>query len=125
VTGGGVRITVSGTIDGDGVMELINELRNAGAEAIAVDGVRIVAGSVVAGPSDGLSVEDHPLGAPFVVEAIGGSETLSGSLLRAGGIVALLSATYPEAKLTVTPVERLALPATARDLRPGHGTPRL
>jgi uncharacterized protein YlxW (UPF0749 family) len=106
-------------------MELINELRNAGAEAIVVDDVRLVVGTVVAGPEDGISIEGHPLADPFVIEAIGSPETLTGSLTRAGGIVAQLGATYPEAILTVTPVERLALPATARDLGPEYGTPRL
>ena len=44
-----IAITVRGQIGGDGIEDLLNELRNAGAEAIAVDGVRIVMGVVVAG----------------------------------------------------------------------------
>jgi len=125
VTGPGVRVTVVGPIAGEGVMDLINELRNAGAEALAIEDIRVVPGTVVAGPEAGISVEDTPLADPFTVEAIGSPETLTGSLTRAGGIVALLAATYPSAHLTVTPVERLALSATARSLRPSHGTPRL
>ena len=48
-TGPGVTISVRGAIDGSGVEELINELRNAGAEAIATGGVRVVTGVVVSG----------------------------------------------------------------------------
>lgn len=125
VTGPGVRVTVLGPITGEGVMELVNELRNAGAEAMAIEDVRVVPGTVVAGPEGGISVENSVLPDPFTIEAIGSSETLTGSLTRAGGIVALLGATHPDAQLTVTPVERLALPATDLDLRPAHGTPRL
>jgi uncharacterized protein YlxW (UPF0749 family) len=125
VRGSGVRITVAGPLDGEGAMELINELRNVGAEAIGVDGVRLVAASVVAGPAGGLSLEDRPLSDPFVVEGIGSPETLTGSLTRAGGVVALLGATYDGISLTVTPVERMVVPATTRDLQPDHGTPRL
>lgn len=125
VVGPGVRITIAGAIAGEGVMELVNELRNAGAEAIAIGGIRIVAGTVVAGPEGGISVEDSPLADPITIDAIGSPETLTGSLTRAGGIIAQLGATYPEAALTVTPIQRLALPATTRDLRPAHGTPRL
>ncbi len=125
VVGPGVRITISGRIAGEGVMDLVNELRNAGAEAIAIAGVRVVAGTVVAGPAGGISVDDSPLTDPVTLDAIGSPETLTGSLTRAGGIVAQLGATYPEAFLTVTPVARLALPATTRDLHPAHGTPRL
>ncbi|HYK94697.1 MAG TPA: DUF881 domain-containing protein, partial [Candidatus Dormibacteraeota bacterium] len=50
VSGPGIAITVQGPIGGDGIEQLLNELRNAGAEAVAVDGVRVVSGSVVAGP---------------------------------------------------------------------------
>jgi uncharacterized protein YlxW (UPF0749 family) len=125
VGGPGVTITVGGAIDGQGVEDLLNELRNSGAEAIAVGGVRVVTGTVVAGPIDGLSVEGVALPAPFEVRAIGSPETLTGSLTRIGGIVAQLATTYPGALITVTPVERLELPATTRALIPTHGSPRL
>jgi hypothetical protein len=39
--------------------------------------------------------------------------------------VAQVAATSPDVTLTVTPVERLALPATERNLVPEHGSPRL
>jgi uncharacterized protein YlxW (UPF0749 family) len=84
VTGPGVRVTVVGPIGGEGVMDLINELRNAGAEAIAIEDVRVVSGTVVAGPEGGISVQDSLLDDPFTIEAIGSPETLTGSLSRAG-----------------------------------------
>ncbi|HEV8489231.1 MAG TPA: DUF881 domain-containing protein [Candidatus Limnocylindrales bacterium] len=125
VVGPGVTITISGAIEGAGVEDLINELHNAGAEAIAVEDVRVVPGAVVAGPGSALSIENTPLGDPFEVRAIGSPETLTGSLTRIGGVIAQLAATYPLAELTVTPVERLELPATERDLVPRNGRPRL
>jgi uncharacterized protein YlxW (UPF0749 family) len=125
VTGPGVVITISGRIEGAGVEDLLNELHNSGAEAIAVGDVRVVPGSIVAGPENGLSIENTPLDDPFEVRAIGSPETLTGSLTRIGGVVAQLSATYRFVELTVTPVERLELPATERDLVPRNGRPRL
>jgi uncharacterized protein YlxW (UPF0749 family) len=125
VSGPGVTITISGRIEGAGVEDLLNELHNAGAEAIAVDDVRVVPGSIVAGPENGLSIENTALDDPFEVRAIGSPETLTGSLTRIGGVIAQLSATYPLVELTVTPVERLELPATERDLVPRNGRPRL
>lgn len=125
VAGPGVTITISGRIEGAGVEDLLNELHNAGAEAIAVDDVRVVPGSIVAGPESGLSIENTSLGDPFEVRAIGSPETLTGSLTRIGGVIAQLSATYPLVELTVTPVDRLELPATERDLVPRNGRPRL
>ncbi len=125
VTGSGIRVTVAGKISGAGIEDLLNELRNAGAEAIAVDDVRVVPGSVVAGGPGALSVENSSLSDPFEISAVGNPSTLTGSLTRIGGIVAQLAATYPEAQLTVVPVDMLALPATTRNLIPTHGTPRL
>ena len=125
VTGPGVTVTVDGPIDGPGVEDLLNELRNAGAEAITVGGVRVVIGTIVRGDPGDLQVDDVVLEDPFEVSAIGAAETLTGSLTRIGGIVAQVSATYPDVTLTVTPVERLELSATTRDLVPDHGGPRL
>jgi uncharacterized protein YlxW (UPF0749 family) len=125
VTGPGIQVTVAGEVPGTAVQDLLNELRNAGAESYAIDRVRIVSGSVVAGPAGAISIEDTPLGDPFEVDAIGNAATLTGSLTRAGGIVARLRATFPGVQITVTPVDRLELPATQRTLVPSHGQPRL
>ena len=46
VDGQGIVMEVDGDLDAIALNDLINELRNAGAEAIAVDGVRITARSV-------------------------------------------------------------------------------
>lgn len=125
VYGPGVTITVDGRLDGPAVEDLLNELRNAGAEAIAIDGMRIVPGVVVVGAPGEILVDGQALGASFEIRAIGSPPALTGSLTRVGGIVAVLGVTHPEALLTITPVERMDLPATTRDLVPTHGGPRL
>jgi uncharacterized protein YlxW (UPF0749 family) len=125
VGGPGVTISVAGPIDGSGVEELINELRNAGAEAIGVEEIRIVTGVVVSGPPGGASIGGVPLGPTFELSAIGAPDKLTGSLTRSGGVIAQLAATEPGVTVTVTPVDRLELPATTHDLVPSHGRPRL
>jgi uncharacterized protein YlxW (UPF0749 family) len=125
VSGQGIAVIVRGPIGGDAVEDLVNELRNAGAEAIAVDGVRIVPGVVVAGAPGALSVENKAVGDTFEIRAIGSPQILTGTLTRTGGVIAEIGAAYPEAQLTVTPVERLTLPATERTLVPAHGQPRI
>lgn len=125
VTGPGVTITVSGQIAGSGVEDLVNELHNAGAEAIAVESVRVVPGTVVAGAAGSVSVENTALHDPFEIRAIGSPEALTGSLTRNGGLIAQLAATFPLAVLTVTPGDRLDLPPTTRNLVPPNAGPRL
>jgi uncharacterized protein YlxW (UPF0749 family) len=85
----------------------------------------VVQGTVVAGPTGSLSVENTALADPFEVTALGNPATLTGSLTRAGGIIAQLAATYPTAQMTVVPVDVLEIPGTTRQLIPAHGTPRL
>lgn len=125
VTGPGVSIRLSGLIDGEGVGDLLNELRNAGAEAISVEGVRVVPGTVVFGSPGELSVENTPLLDSFEIRAIGSPQILTGTLTRAGGVIAQLGATYPDATISVTPLDVVSIPATERDLVPGHGQPSL
>ena len=55
--------------------------------------------------------------------AIGAPDKLTGSLTRSGGVIAQLAATQPDVVVTVTPVDRLELPATTRTLVPAHGRP--
>lgn len=125
VGGPGVTISIRGPIGGSGVEELINELRNAGAEAIGIGEIRIVTGVIVSGAPGDASVAGTSLGANFELAAIGASEKLTGSLTRSGGVIAQLAATEPDVTVTVTPVDRIELPATTRNLVPSHGRPRL
>lgn len=125
VGGPGVTISIHGAIDGQGVEELINELRNAGAEAIAVGSVRVVTGVAVVGTAGAAQVDGISLGTAFDLDAIGAPDKLTGSLTRSGGVIAQLAATLPDVEVTVTPTDRLELPATTRQLVPAHGRPRL
>lgn len=125
VTGTGVTVEVEGALPGDAVEELINELRNAGAEAISIGDIRVVPGVVVTGPAGSLVVTGIPLADPLELRAIGQPETLSGSLTRAGGPIAQFAARYPEVLITVSTADRLFLPPTDRDLSPRLGRPRL
>lgn len=125
VTGQGISILITGPIGGDGVEDLLNELRNAGAEAIAVDGVRVVTGTVVAGAPEALSVENHAIGDAFEIRAIGSPQILTGTLTRTGGVIAQVTATYDLAQITVTPLDSMTLAATERDLTLTDATPKL
>ncbi|MEA2520346.1 MAG: hypothetical protein QOF49_2426 [Chloroflexota bacterium] len=126
IAGKGVEITIAGEIVAGAVDDLLNELRNAGAEAIAIEDIRLISRTTVSGVPGSLDVDGFLLRDPFTIRAIGKPESLVGSLTRAGGIVAQLSATNPGATVDVRAVdEQMSLPATRRDLVPDHGHPRL
>ncbi|HET7676772.1 MAG TPA: DUF881 domain-containing protein [Candidatus Limnocylindrales bacterium] len=125
VRGRGVRVRFDGPITADAVNDVIDELRSAGAEALALEEVRIVPGSVVGGNPGGLSVEDTPLPERFVLAAIGDPTNLTSVLVRPGGVVARIQATDAEVGIDVEPAEALALPATRRTLLPANGRPRV
>jgi uncharacterized protein YlxW (UPF0749 family) len=124
VAGKGVQIQVSGEVDAASVDDLLNELRNAGAEAIAIEDIRVVARTTVGGVPGSLDVDGTLLRDPFTIRAIGRPDVLVGSLTRVGGIIAQLGATNPSATVDVVPMDKLmTLPATRRDLVPGHARP--
>ncbi|OGO58688.1 MAG: hypothetical protein A2V85_01815 [Chloroflexi bacterium RBG_16_72_14] len=125
IAGPGVRVLIEGPIPGDAVSQLINELRNAGADGIAIGDIRDVPGIVVTGPAGELTVSGIPISGDIELIAVGQPEALSGSLTRAGGPIAQLGARFPEVPISVLPDDSVVLPATDRDLAPALGRPRL
>jgi uncharacterized protein YlxW (UPF0749 family) len=125
VRGRGIRARIEGPIHAGAVDDILNELRNSGAEAIAIAGIRYVPGVVVTGAPGALAVAGKPAPGSIVVAAIGDPGVLSGTLTRTGGLVAQLAATEPGAAITVEPADDLQVPATDRTLRPPDGVPRL
>lgn len=89
--GPGVVITIEdpgGTVGASAFLNAIEELRDAGAEAIQVNGVvRVVAQSYVTDTADGeVRVDGREVKRPFVIEAIGDSHTLDQAVVFRGGL---------------------------------------
>jgi uncharacterized protein YlxW (UPF0749 family) len=124
-TGPGVVVIIRGPVDGSAVEDLLNELRNAGAEALAIDGVRVVPGLIVAGGAADVTIDGAATDDPIEINAIGPPDKLTGSLTRSGGIIAQLAATHGDVLVEVTPVDAIDVPATSRSLVPTSGQPRL
>jgi uncharacterized protein YlxW (UPF0749 family) len=111
VSGPGVRASVSGQINPLDMQDLINELRNAGAEALAINDHRIVVRSVVARDAAGLLLDGQHLSPPYVLEAIGQPDTIEKALLRKGGLVGLLEYAYPGLGVAISKMDLIDLPA--------------
>lgn len=122
VVGQGIAITMTGPFDPTAVNDLVHELRNAGAEAISIDGIRITGRSVAVLGASAMEIDGRPLDETIEVLAIGYPTGLQSSIERPGGLK-----TYLEQSLDVTmSIEtrrNLRLPATERDLAPTVAEP--
>ncbi len=92
VTGPGIEVTVTEgprPVDVDAVLDTIEELRSAGAEAMSVNKkVRLVAQSSVQTVPGGLEIDGTRVTSPYVFDVIGDPHTLAGALSLAGGPIA-------------------------------------
>ncbi len=89
--GPGLRLMIQdpkGALTAAVLLDAIQELRGAGAEAIDVDGVRVVVSSYVSGTPGELIVDGQKLDAPYEVIAIGPPGDLEVALNVSGGVVA-------------------------------------
>lgn len=81
VTGPGIRITITeeaGTVETSSMLDLVQELRTVGAEAMQINGsVRLVADSSFEAGVGGLVVDGTLVEPPYVVDVIGVSNTLA------------------------------------------------
>lgn len=128
--GTGVEVLVEGKLTVFEMQDLVNELRNASAEAIAVNGVRVVTRSaIVADEQDRILLDRQPLLPPYRLEAIGAPDTLAPALQRKGGLIALLEAGDPNLKFNVVKHNVndqgvwLKLPKTALDFNWTYAKP--
>lgn len=85
VFGEGVTITLSNSEERDvkyrDLLELINELRYAGAEAISINDVRILSSTEIAQPDGVLMIiNGQRVSSPYVIKAIGNQTYLSSTL---------------------------------------------
>lgn len=121
VVDAGAAITQTMLLDG------IQELRDAGAEAIQIGTVRVVASTWVGTDEQGrVSVAGVPLEAPFSITAIGDPHTLAGAMAIPGGFSDSLrgaGATVTVVEAAVVSIESLHESSDARYARPVPASP--
>lgn len=71
---------------------LVNELANAGAEAISINDERIVSTTAITCAGNVILINGNKVGSPFEIKAIGNQESLYGAITRAGGYAYALRA---------------------------------
>jgi uncharacterized protein YlxW (UPF0749 family) len=129
-TGPGVVVTIAdpeGSVRGITMLSVVQELRDAGAEAMQVRGspdrvVRVVASTAFADvPSGGVSVGGVALAPPYTLEVIGDPDTLQTALGIPGG--ALASITSSGGRVDVRQASRVVVDSLHEATAPTYARP--
>ncbi len=102
------------------ILLVINELKDAGAEAISINGERLTSISEVRCVGSVLSINNVRTGAPFIINAIGDPKTLESAMLFKGGVIADIAA-YCEVDVKTS--EKIVVPAYKGAINFKYATP--
>ena len=89
--------------DGD-ILEVVNALKNAGAEAISINGQRIVSNTPITCAGNIIKINGEKIGAPYEISAIGLTSKLYGAVTIPGGYLEIL--TSAGVKVEVEQIEK-------------------
>ncbi|MEV8038740.1 DUF881 domain-containing protein [Streptomyces sp. NPDC002742] len=119
--GPGITLTIDdakGAVKADMLLDAIQELRAAGAEAIQVNGVRVVAGTYLADSGSGVKVDGNKITQPYRFKVIGKPQDLEPALNIPGGVVQTLE--KEQATVTVDRSTKIVVDALRPAERPDY-----
>nr|WP_267246327.1 DUF881 domain-containing protein [Streptomyces sp. PR69] len=119
--GPGITLTIDdtlGAVEPDALLDAIQELRAAGAEAIQIDDVRVAADTYLSGRGGAIEVDGKPVTAPYRFKVIGKPQDLEPALNIPGGVVQTLE--KEQATATVTRSEKIVVNALRPEKRPDY-----
>ncbi|TVL89893.1 hypothetical protein CD790_26120 [Streptomyces sp. SAJ15] len=119
--GPGIEVTIndrSGAVEADMLLDAIQELRAAGAEAIQVNDVRVVADSYFADADGGVEIDGRKVTQPYVFKVIGKPEDLEPALNIPGGVVQTLE--KEQASVDVERSQKIVVDALRPANRPDY-----
>lgn len=125
VEGEGVRLTVEdpeSQVTQELLVDTVQELRDAGAEAIAVNEVRLIASSAFTTRNGKVVLDGTPLQAPLTINAIGPPDTIAKALAIPGGAVDSLQS-RPQVTAVVESLEELTIPQRPEPMPFVYGEP--
>lgn len=117
ITDPGHRVSPALLLDG------IEEMRDAGAEVMDLNGVRIVASSWFGGTAGAVTVDGRPIFAPYVLTVIGEPHALSEGAQFRGGLVSQAQAPEVGARVTIATADRLLVTSVHQSATPRFARP--
>lgn len=103
------------------LLMIVNELRDAGAEAISINDERITAISEIRCVGSVVNINNVKVGTPFIINAIGNPDTLESALLFRGGIISQLAMAGFE--FDIKKQENITIPAYKGAINFKYATP--
>ncbi|GHG77882.1 DUF881 domain-containing protein [Streptomyces griseocarneus] len=119
--GPGIELTVSdskGAVEADKLLDTIQELRAAGAEAIQINDVRVVADTYFSGSAGKVEIDGKKVSQPYKFKVIGKPQDLEPALNIPGGVVQTLE--KEQAGVTVSRSEKIIVDALRPAKRPDY-----
>lgn len=107
-----------GAVEADKLLDAIQELRAAGAEAIEVNEVRVVADTYFSDVDGGVRVDGRKVVAPYRFDVIGKPQDLEPALNIPGGVVQTLQ--KEQATVTIEQSEKIIVDALRTAKRPDY-----
>ncbi|WP_345748390.1 DUF881 domain-containing protein [Streptomyces sp. ODS28] len=119
--GPGIELKVSdpgGAVEADMLLDTVQELRAAGAEAIEVNNVRVVADTYFSDAGGGVKVDGRAVRQPYTFEVIGKPQDLEPALNIPGGVVQTLR--KEQATVDVSRSDKITVDALRPSKRPDY-----
>ncbi|MBP2401763.1 DUF881 domain-containing protein [Streptomyces syringium] len=119
--GPGIELTVSdtkGKVEADMLLDAIQELRAAGAEAIQINDVRVVADTYFSGAAGRVEIDGKKVSQPYRFKVIGKPQDLEPALNIPGGVVQTLE--KEQAGVAVARSEKIIVDALRPAKRPDY-----
>lgn len=132
LTGSGVEVTLKDSniskdytenpnlyiVHDEDILRVVNELKAAGAEAIAVNDQRLITTTGIRCSGSTIKINKEALVPPFVITAIGNPETLEGALKMRGGVAEYFQ--FFGIQVSVKKEEELEIPAYSSGIKSNY-----
>lgn len=119
--GPGINLTIAdpqGGLEADKLLDTLQELRAAGAEAIQINDVRVVADTYFTQGSDGIEIDGRKVAQPYRFKVIGNPQDLEPALNIPGGVVQTLK--KEQATAEVVRSEKIVVDALRPSKQPDY-----
>ena len=124
VTGRGIQVLITGdvySVSAYTVLDSVQELRDAGAVAIEINGNRVINSTYFNDTSDGITINQAKIRSPYRINALGDPETLATALKIPGGLAEKV--TTSGGQVVITQYATLVIESTVDLITPQYAVP--